>query len=278
MAAEMEDSNTPPAGTVGVTEAAEHFGISTLRIRHRLRTGALKGFRDNRGHWQVRLDSENAPDGDLALDRAALADMLIEELLEAQDRVSEQEITIGRLCNIIERQQKILDGTVARLEESSSAQTDAATVERLRKTLDRVIALLDMSIGQQEAANSRADRFRATMARAIELLEAFEPKAGAMSERSNGAAQALDKAIDLGGRAIKHAETSSHHAAQLDGMLERALAVAEQKVEAQKVTEWRLARRDDLLERSLGVIETTSARFPDRRPSWRRLFSLFGRR
>jgi hypothetical protein len=168
MAAEME-SNTPPARTVGVAEAAEHFGISTLRVRHRLRTGALKGFRDNRGHWQVRLDSEDALDGDQALDRDALADMLIEELLEAQDRVSEQEITIGRLRNIIERQQKILDGTIVRLEASSSAQTDTATVERLRKTLDRVIALLETSIGQQEAANSRSDRFRAMMARAIGL-------------------------------------------------------------------------------------------------------------
>jgi len=271
------DGNIPPERTVGVAEAAEHFGISTLRIRHRLRTGALKGFRDNRGHWQVRLDRENWPEGDKALDRDALADMLIEELLEAQDRASEQEVTIERLRNIIERQQTILDGTIARLEASSSARLDTETAERLSKTLDRAIALLETSIDQQERANSRADRFRAMMARAIDLLEMFEPKVGAMSERSIGAAEALDKAIDFGGRAIKHAETSSHHAARLDGMLERALAVAEQKVEAQNVTEQRLARRDELLERSLGLIETATSRAADKPPKRGWWLLLFGR-
>jgi uncharacterized coiled-coil protein SlyX len=228
----------------------------------------------------VRLDSEGAPDGDQSLDRDALADMLIEELLEAQDRVSEQEATIERLCNIIARQQKMLDETVARLEASTSAQTDTAAVERLRKTLDRVMALLEASLSQQEEANSRADRFRVMMARAIELLETFEPRIGAVGAtagRSDGAAQALDKAIDLGSRAIKHAESSSYHIAQLDSMLERALSVAEQKLEAQKVAEQRLVRRDELLERSLSLIESASAHFPDKRRKRRWPFSLFRR-
>jgi hypothetical protein len=272
---EMNDTESN-ARIVGVTEAAEHFGISTLRVRHRLRTGTLKGFRDNRGHWQVRLNDGATVGTDRPLDGNALTDMLVEELLEAKDRIDEQDQVIKRLHRIVERQQKTLDQTLARLEALSAAQPTPEATERLRKTLDRLVALLEASLAQHEAANARAERFRSMMARAIELLETLEPNARAAALRNGKLSEKLGAAIDLGDRAVARAEASSDHAAHLDGMLERALAVAEQGVERQKQTELRLKTRDELLERSLSLIETAASRISQQDAVKRRWFALFG--
>jgi hypothetical protein len=277
MKAEVEHDPPPPPRTVGVAEAAAHFGISTLRIRHRLRTGSLKGFRDNRGHWQVRLDGAAvSPGRDRTFDRDVLADMLVEELLEAKDRIDDQEQSIQRLRDIIERQQEIIDRTVERLGRLNAAQSEATTVQRLRKTLDRTIALLENSLDQQETANARAERFRAMMARAIELLETLESN-GASASPTVRVTETLHKAVTLGDRAVARAEISSHHAAQLDRMLERALTAAEEQVEAQKLAELRLTRRDELLERSLSLIEAATSRAIEKRKIRSRLFSFFSR-
>lgn len=275
MKTEMNDTESNPR-IVGVTEAAEHFGISTLRVRHRLRTGVLKGFRDNRGHWQVLLDDVSTSVTDRPLDGNALTDMLVEELLECKDRIDEQDQVIKRLHRIVERQQKTLDHTIARLEALSAAQPTPEATERVRKTLDRLVALLEASLAQHEAANARAERFRSMMARAIELLEALEPNARAATLRNGKLSERLAEAIDFGDRAIARAEASTDHAAHLDGMLERALAVAEQGVERQKQTELRLKSRDELLERSLSLIETTSSRIGQQNAAKRRWFALFG--
>lgn len=264
------------ARIVSVPEAAEHLGISTLRVRHRLRTGLLKGFRDNRGHWQVHLDGQSSPAPDRPLDGDALTDMLVEELLEAKDRIDDQEQAINRLLAIIERQQKVLERAIARFEAPPPAQPEAETSTRVRGLLERLLGLLETSIAQNEAADTRTERFRAVLARAVDLLEKIEPGARAAEQRTDKLGDKLAAAIDLGERAIARAEASTHHAAQLDNMLERALVAAERNAERQQQTEQRLKARDELLERSLSLIESVSSRVSGRSAMRRRWFALFG--
>jgi len=277
---EMED-NTETARALSVVEAAAHFGISTLRVRHRLRTGQLRGFRDNRGHWQVRLDDHiPAAEQDRPLDGQALTDMLTEELIEANDRIEDQEAIIKRLGVVVERQQKLLERIISQLETAPSPQAAAAAPEssdRIRVTLDRLLALLETSLQQHEAANARAERFRAMMARAIELLEEMEPNVRAAARAGKLDAD-LTQAIDLGDRALKHAELTTHHAAQLDTMLDRALAVAESNVENRRLTEQKLKKRDELLERSFNLIEAVSTQVRGNRGRARRWLAFFSRR
>jgi hypothetical protein len=278
MKAENDRSDVAPR-PVGVAEAAAHLGISTLRVRHHLKTGALKGYRDNRGHWQVRIDGGDVASGPShELSPETLTDMLVDELLEAKDRIDEQDQAIDRLRGIVERQQKLLDRTLARLEALSAATPGTDTADRLRNTLDRVIALLETSLQQHEAANARAERFRGMMERAIQLLEKVEPEARTAAAHDGRIAGALDKAMDVGAKAVEHAEISTHHAAQLDGMLERALAVAEHNVQTQNETERRLAGRDALLERSFALIEQASARGRGGVAARRSLFAFFSRK
>lgn len=277
---EMED-NKGSARVLSVTEAAAHFGISTLRVRHRLRTGQLRGFRDNRGHWQVRLDDDiPAAAEDRPLDGQALTDMLTEELIEALDRIEDQETIIARLRVVVERQQKLLERLISRLEATPAPQAAASAPElsdRIRDTLDRLLALLETSLQQHAAANARAERFRAMMARAIELLEGIEPSVRAAARTGKLDAD-LTQAIDLGDRAIKHAELTTHHAVQLDTMLDRALAVAERNVESHRLTEQKLKSRDDLLVRSFKLIEAASTQLRGNRGKARRWLAFFSRR
>lgn len=279
MNAETEDRSSA-ARVAGVTEAAAYFGISTLRVRHRLRTGLLRGFRDNRGHWQVYLDAIPDNGKDRPLDDQALTDMLTEELLEAKDRIEDQDTAIERLHRLVERQQKILEHVIARFETIGTSETAPDTIERVRKTLDRLLTLLlETSLRQHEAANARAGRFRAMMERAIQLLEAVEPSMRlATAESQKLAGTPLDQAIDLGDRATRQAELSTTHAARLDSMLDRALAVAETNVESHKMTEEWLKSRDELLERSFNLIEAASVRLQNSRTQKRGLLAFLSRR
>jgi hypothetical protein len=262
----------------GVAEAAAHFGISTLRVRHRLRTGMLRGFRDNRGHWQVYLDDAPATSEDRPLDGQALTDMLTEEVLEAKDRIEDQDVAIKRLHVIVERQQRLLERLIARFESVGSGDADPETIERVRRTLDRLLTLLETSLQQHEAANARAERFRAMMERAIQLLESVEPSLRETSAEGLKLVSAIDQAMDLGDRAMRQAELSTSHAARLDNMLDRALAIAETNVETHKLTEERLKSRDELLERSFNLIETASTRLQGGRAKTGSWFGLFPRR
>jgi chromosome segregation ATPase len=270
------ESSALSTRTGSVTEAASHFGISTLRVRHRLHAGSLKGFRDNRGHWQVYLDGASTPEPDRPLDGDALTDLLVEELVEANDRIDEQEAAIKRLQDIVERQQKILDRTIVRLEMRLTSQTDGQAADRVRKVLDRLLALLETSVAQHEAAKAEAERFRAMTARAMEMLESVEPRARAAVLRSVKLSDKLAAAVDLGDRAVERAEMSTGHATQLDNMLERALAVAEQNFEHQRMTERRLKSRDQLLERSLNLMEEAVSRVGVRNVVRRSWFALLG--
>jgi hypothetical protein len=260
---------------VGVAEAAARLGISTLRVRHRLRTGSLKGFRDNRGHWQVRVDGPNMPGNEQPLDRDALIDMLVEELLEAKDRADEQAGAIKRLHAIIVRQQELLDRAVARLEAPSAGQADPRSADKLTKALDRALAMLETSLARQEELTVRADRFRAMMERSLALLETVAP--GAAPADGGRMAGTLEQAFGVANKALARAEASSHHAARLDGMVERALSIAEENAESQKRAEQRVARRDALLERTLGVVEGASSRLQGDGTSRRRVFSFLNR-
>lgn len=262
----------------GVAEAAAHFGIPTLRVRHRLRTGLLRGFRDNRGHWQVYLGDAPARVEDRPLDGQALTDMLTEELLEAKDRIDDQDVAIKRLHQIVDRQQRLLERVIARFETIGAGDSDPETIERVRRTLDRLLTLLETSLRQHEAANARAERFRAMMERAIQLLESVEPSLRETSAEGLKLVSAIDQAINLGDRAMRRAEMSTSHAARLDNMLDRALAIAETNVESHKLTEERLKSRDELLERSFNLIETASERLQTGRAQKSAWFTLFSRR
>lgn len=278
MNAETEDRSST-ARAAGVTEAATHFGISTLRVRHRLRTGLLRGFRDNRGHWQVYLDDVPTGAEDRPLDGQALTDMLTDELLEAKDRIEDQDLAIKRLHRLVERQQKILEHVIARFETISTSETDPDTIERVRKTLDRLLTLLlETSLRQHETANARAERFRAMMEQAIQLLETIEPGMRLATAESQKLASTLDQAINLGDRATRQAELSTTHAARLDSMLDQALAVAETNVESHKLTEEWLKSRDELLERSFNLIEAASVRPQNSRAQKRGWLPFLSRR
>lgn len=270
------ESSALSTRAANVTEAASHLGISTLRVRHRLHAGSLKGFRDNRGHWQVYLDSAPTSEPERPLDGNALTDLLVEELLEANDRIEEQAAAITRLQGIVERQQKMLDRIIARLEIPIASQTDGEAAERVRKLLDRLVDLLETLLAQQEAANAEAERLHAMMARAMEMLEMVEPRARAAVLRSAQLSDKLAAAVDLSDRAVGRAEMSTGHAMQLDNMLERALAVAEQNAEHRRVTEQRLQSRDQLLERSLNVMEKALSRVGVRKVMRRSWCALFG--
>jgi hypothetical protein len=249
--------NNMPGRAVTVAEAAAHYGVSTLRIRHRLRTGALSGFHDNRNHWQVHLDTADIATSDRPLDRDALADMLVEELLEAKDRIDDQDQTIARLQALVDRQQRLLDRTVTRLESLPASPPDSALVGRLQKALDRALALLEAVAPRVDAAEARSDRLGRT----------------------------LKQALALGDQAIRRAETAANHATRLDAIVERALGEAEERKKTQESAELRLVRRDQLLDRALGLVERAALRLAGDAPhgeggmidSVRRVVSLWGR-
>ncbi|HEY5208202.1 MAG TPA: hypothetical protein VIJ42_02035 [Stellaceae bacterium] len=261
---------------IGVAEAAARLGISTLRVRHRLRTGALKGFRDNRGHWQVRIDGGEPAGGDQPLNRDALADMLVEELLEAKDRIDDQDVAIKRLHALVARQQDLLDRTVARLEVTARPPT-GGDGGKLKQTLDRALAMLEAAFTRQEELTARAERFRAMMDRSLALLEKVAPGTPMAPQADGRVAGTLDHAVDLADKALTRAETASHHAARLDGMLERALTIAEENSAGQQRAERRLTRHDELLERSLTLVEAAASRLVGDSAARRGVFSLFGR-
>lgn len=249
----------PPTLAVSVADAASHLGISTLRVRHRLRTGTLKGFCDNRGHWQVYLDTAPTSEPERPLDGSALTDMLVEELLEANDRIAEQDAAIKRLHGIVDRQQQTLDRIIGRLETLTASEAKPERAERVRSTLKGLVELLEVVLARYAAAKADAGRFRAMTVRAIELLEGVE-----LGRRRNvELGDRLAAAIDVGTRAIERAELSTCHAMQLDMTLERVLALAEQNAERHRLTDQRLKRRDELLERSLAVMEAASQRLGD---------------
>ena len=155
---------------VSVAEAAAGLGVSTLRVRAHLRAGTLAGYRDNHGHWRVRLDGAALPALAGTADEAAITELLIEELLELRDAQAETAETAARLRQVIERQQDLLDRALT-LHEAGKPASDEAPLA----TLDRAVGLAERAVLRAEADSAQAvQKLRARdelLDRALNLLE-----------------------------------------------------------------------------------------------------------
>ena len=152
---------------VSVAEAAAQLGLSTLKVRAHLHAGHLAGFRDNRGHWRVRLDGAALPPLQGAADERQINDLLLEELLELRDQHAAQEEAIGRLASLVERQQGLLEREVA--------EREADRGDALQPALTRALAVAEQALTRAEAEKARAEqRIQARdelLERALGLME-----------------------------------------------------------------------------------------------------------
>lgn len=171
------------ADTVSVAEAAARLGLSTLKVRAHLHAGHLSGFRDNRGHWHVRLDVAALPTLTGAADDRQIIDLLLEEVLELRDQSAGQEETIARLAALVEKQQAMLERALAARE---AARPDDA----LQPALTRALALAEQALTRAEAERARAEqRIRARdvlLERALGLMESMLREAEAPKGERRG--------------------------------------------------------------------------------------------
>ena len=155
------------ADAMSVAEAAARLGLSTLKVRAHLHAGHLAGFRNNRGHWRVRLDGAALPPLQGEADERQINELMLEELLELRDQHAAQEETISRLTALVERQQALL--------EKSLAERESRHQEGLQPALTRALEVAEKAVARAEAEKARAEqRIRARdelLERALGLME-----------------------------------------------------------------------------------------------------------
>ena len=232
-------ADTAPEAPLSVREAAERLGISTVRVRQYIRSGQLRGFRDNRSHWRVMppLHSRErlAAEAGAELSESDAVDLLVDEILELRDTLGEREERLAQVDALAERQQAALDRAI--------------------KTLNGVQAERDAALARAAASEAEAARLRELLARTLDRLEEALARMASEDKQHRSVLTTLDRALTL----LDSATEALSHERELRGRVETLLAEATARLEvmvADKSTSATLiARREATLERALGLLE-----------------------
>ncbi|MDA4846613.1 hypothetical protein [Hoeflea poritis] len=239
-----------------VGEAARLLGLSRMRLREAIAKGVLPARRDNEGRLRVDLTSI-PPDleGQISgkgMAPAELLDTLFDEVEELQGLLAERDEEIGKIHQLLERQDSALAQSMdllAKRNEQAGPQDDRT--EELAGVSDRALAMLDDATARLEAALQDNARYRQLLERALSLSDA----ATAPGRDSRELTEAADRAMSLLDRALQEAERKGAATAELSAMLERALATGE-RLESQIRESERLVRRHEAaVGRMIGISE-----------------------
>jgi excisionase family DNA binding protein len=235
----MTTGETAPEAPLSVREAAERLGISTVRVRQYLRSGQLRGFRDNRGHWRVvpPLQSRErlAAEAGAELSESDAVDLLVDEILELRDTLNEREERLARLDTVVERQQSALDRAMSQVSELR-AERDAA-------------------LARASAGEAESERLRELLARTLERLEDALARLAAEDSRHKSALATLDRALSLLDTTTQRIALERETRLKLEKMLAEATARLELMVDDKAASAALIARREATLERALGLLE-----------------------
>lgn len=278
-----------------VGEAAEHLGISRLRLRQAIAKGLVPARRDNEG--RMRVDLSAAPD-DLSdraaapdADPAALVDSLFDEVEELQSLLCSRNADATRMETLLARQADALDRAGEALEASEKnsvrfaellegafallkAQTelreagaDAAGLTKLDEMLDRSFGLLDGMADELHTSREDSARLAALLARAMTLAETTDAES---QGNVAGLTQATDKAMDLLERACGETEESRRASQQLSGLLTRAMDAGARMERTLEERDAVIREKDGLVEKLLSMSERALGLASNDRPRRRR--------
>ncbi len=235
----MTTGESVPEAPLSVREAAERLGISTVRVRQYVRSGQLRGFRDNRGHWRIvpPLQSRErlAAEAGTELSESDAVDLLVDEILELRDTLGEREERVNRLDALAERQQTALDRAVRELNQAQ-AERDAA-------------------LARATSSESEGKRLSALLARTLEQLEQALARLAAEDKSHRAALATLDRALVLLDSTAQRFAIERETRLKLETMLAEATAKLQVMVEDKAASTALISRREATLERALGLLE-----------------------
>jgi len=245
---------------ISVREAAERLGISSVRVRHYLRVGRLAGFRDNRGHWRIATplisveDLRAGPTIDISA--ADAADLLVDEIIELKDLLTERDGQLARLGALVERQQVALEDA-ARIagKERNERNSSEARVAQLSEALSRALALSDEAVARLRTTEDDNAKLRADLAQRADELAAALARIDTAEEQKRALGGTLDRALGLLDSSAAQIERGNETRQQLDGLLSDAVQRIEKLVEEKAAATDLLARREAALDRALKLLE-----------------------
>lgn len=274
----MSAAPDAPLHFLTVGAAAEHLGISRLKLREGVARKLIPARRDNEGALRVDLSAlapgvtEQLQSSDLSA--SDLVDMLFDEIEELQGQLATQ----PRLIALLGRQADALDRGGAALEraaqdrdrlaallERALARLEGETPPALTTVTDRALGLLEHTGARLKTSLQQSARFEALLERALKL-----------SETGAALTPTTDRAMDMLERALAEAETARTASGKATALLGRAMDMGER-------LESDLARKTQTIAQQKGVVEQAlamseralSAATPSRRRGFfARLFGL----
>jgi len=262
--------------TVGA--AAEHLGISRLKLREGVARKLIPAQRDNEGNLRVDL-SALAPRvvADLQssdFSASDLVDMLFDEIEELQARLAGQD----RLIALMDRQADAMDRGGAALDRAASdkarltalldramAQLDGQTPPAITAVTDRALGLLEDTGAKLETSLHQSARFSALLERALKL-----------SQTGSALAPTTDRAMDMLERALAEAETARATSGKATALLGRAMDMGA-RLEADLATKTQtIAQQKGVVEQALAMSERAMAAVtpPKRKSFFARLLGI----
>jgi excisionase family DNA binding protein len=262
----MAGEQTPEA-PLSVLEAAERLGISTVRVRQYIRSGKLRGFRNNRGHWRVvpplQSREQLAAEAGAELSESDAVDLLVDEILELKDTLAEREERLTRLDSLIARQQQAFDRAISERNDVR-AERDAALVRaaasegesgRLRELLGRTLDRLEEALARLTDADKRHRSALTTLDRALTVLDSTSQRFALEREtRLKFEALLAAAAIDLQ-RSVEDKAASAALIARREATLERTFGLLERMIENGRLAKERQAANQGLFSRVMRRLE-----------------------
>ena len=271
-------SNTAaPLHFLTVGAAAEHLGISRLKLREGVARKLIPAQRDNEGN--LRLDLSALTPGvvdDLHrsdLSASDLVDMLFDEIEDLQRQLADQ----SRLVALLDRQANAMDRGSAALDQAQAdkarltalldqtmAHLDGETPPAMTAVTDRALGLLEDTGTKLETSLTQSARFEALLERALKLSE------------HSALSPTTDRAMDMLERAVAQAETARTHTGEATAMLDRAMDMGERLATEMAAKDETISKQKGVVEQALDVSERaiSSVQAPKRKGFFARLLGI----
>jgi hypothetical protein len=157
---------------LSLDEAAERVGVSRVRLREAIAAKAIVARRDNRGFWRVSLpggaDAAKRRLGETRANPEQLVEVLFDEIEDLNAQMAERSANEERMAALIERQQGLLERTLAIAEKPGGSGLDAervaALTDRSQQLIERTLVTIEAREGELAKLTGLMDRALATVA------------------------------------------------------------------------------------------------------------------